>query len=79
MALSRSFALPVLRTVTMRGSCRALTRPCLIGVSPARRSAGGSVAKVCPHLFHAGFGGGGGVDVLEGRSRMVAHILVLIG
>ena len=29
--------------------------------------------------FHAGFGGGGGVDVLEGPGRVVAHGLVVIG
>ena len=56
MGLGRSLALPVLRTVSVRGSCRAVTFPCLIRVSPARlpvrgrtqsgRSAGGSVAKV---------------------------------
>src|SRR6266446_2398095 len=37
MGLSGSFALPVLRTVTMRGSCRAVTLPCLIRVSSVAR------------------------------------------
>ena len=29
--------------------------------------------------FHAGFGGGCGVDLLEGRSRIDAHLLVAVG
>src|SRR5258708_2988202 len=32
-----------------------------------------------PDSFHAGFGSGCGVDVLEGPSRVVAHLLVVIG
>jgi len=31
MGLGRSLALPVLRTVSMRGSCRALTLPVISG------------------------------------------------
>jgi hypothetical protein len=34
MGLSGSFALPVLRTVSMRGSCRAVTVPCSILFNP---------------------------------------------
>jgi len=33
MGLGRSLALAVLRTVSVRGSCRAVTFPCLIRVS----------------------------------------------
>ena len=39
MGLSGSFARPVLRTVTMPGSCRAVTLPCLIRVSSVARKA----------------------------------------
>jgi len=39
MGLSGSFALPVLRTVTMRGSCRAVTLPCSIRVSSEAKGA----------------------------------------
>jgi hypothetical protein len=44
MGLSGSFALPVLRTVTMQGSCRAVTLPCFIRVSSVatRKAAGNS-------------------------------------
>src|SRR5260221_12817769 len=38
MGLSRSFALPVLRAVTFRGSCRAVTLPCFIRGSSFRIS-----------------------------------------
>ena len=37
MGLSGSFALPVLRTVTMRGSRGAVTLPCLLRVPSVAR------------------------------------------
>ncbi len=35
--------------------------------------------KGCTYSFHAGFGGGCGVDLLEGRSRDAAHCFIAIG
>ncbi len=75
MGLSGSFALPV-----GRGSCRAVTLPCLIRVpSLATKAFLFAGARVLSYSFHAGFGGGFGVDALEGRSCVPGHILVVIG